>query len=107
MTNLFETQDPRGLRVICTKQQWLDHVLGFHEDDMNGCEQEVQSAIEAPMYGIIYQDADNANRCIYYKQKQGIRAYLKVVVDFDEDVGFVVTAYLIPRPKSGERPIWP
>lgn len=105
MTILFEATDPRGWRVICTEKQWTEHVLAFHEEQMEGCEAEVKKTIESPMYGIIYSDKEDLSRCIYYSRRS-TTTYLKVVVAYDQQAGFLITAFPIHEMKSGEFPIW-
>jgi hypothetical protein len=105
MTVLFEAVDPRGWQVVCTEQQWNEHVLAFHGDDMEGYEADVQKTIAAPLYGMIFSDRDDESRAIYYGRRTA-KTYLKVVVDFDEQVGFLITAFPVHQMKSGEFPIW-
>lgn len=106
MSNLFETSDPRGYKVICTEDCWNEHILS-QRPWMAGWEDEVQKAIESPYMGI-FQDKDYDDRKIYYGLSEGRQRYIKVVVEFQEgDFGEVITAFQTDSPKSGERLIWP
>ncbi|MBZ0283490.1 MAG: hypothetical protein K8L97_22330 [Anaerolineae bacterium] len=105
MPNVFEVTDPRGWLVICTEDCFKNHIV-THHSIMEDCEEEVKQAIEAPVIGIIYCDAHNVNRNIYYRKRKS--GYLKVVVQFDENgLGEVITAFPVSYPKSGEKIIWP
>lgn len=107
MSDVFEAEDARGRKVICTNEIWNWHILDFHPE-LEGLEAEVKDAIEHPFMGI-YRDTDYENRDVYYKMLAGTaHLYLKVVVEFDENyVGRVVTAFKTDSGKSGEELIWP
>ncbi|MEP7291481.1 MAG: hypothetical protein ABI835_06840 [Chloroflexota bacterium] len=100
MANIFETKDPRGFKVVCSEEQWNDHILANHSD-MEGLEQKVKEAIERPTMGI-FEDARHSDRKIYYR-KQPKKFYIKVVVAFEGDSGFVITAFPTDSGKSGEK----
>ena len=67
MPNKFEVTDPRGRSVICTEDRWRWHIISGHGKFMEGYEDEVKQAIEAPKPGI-YQDAQRKERNNYYLQ---------------------------------------
>lgn len=74
---------------------------------MEGYEEEVKQAIEAPDPGI-FQDKERAERNNYYLRLPRSRKYIKVVVDFsDENEGKVITAFKTDSVKRGEKLIWP
>lgn len=104
MPLLFEVTDPRGKKITCTEEAW-DHVLDGHPE-MEGAEVDVQNAICAPSYSMIYQDKDYPERNIYYR-KQLKDYYIKVIVKFmNDDPGAMITAFIADSPKSGEALIW-
>ena len=105
MTNLFETRDPRGLLVICTLEVWESHIVWQHPF-MEGREAEVQQAIEHPSLGI-FADAHREQRDVYYLRRASGVDLLKVVVDFSEETGVVVSAHPRNTPKPGEKMKWP
>jgi hypothetical protein len=106
MSIKFEALDPRGRKVVCTVDRWNEHILRHHPF-MEGWEAEVQNAIEHPYMGI-YQDAQRADRNVYYQIKKGKERYIKVVVRFDErGLGEVITAFTASNLKPGEKLIWP
>jgi hypothetical protein len=73
---------------------------------MQGWHELAQAAIEQPSIGI-YQDAQFANREVYYRLTTPRTRYLKVVVEFDGDEGTLVTAIPTNIPKDGEVLLWP
>jgi hypothetical protein len=105
MPNLFEVTDPQGRTIVCTLETWNGHILENHPD-MKGYENEVGRAIEAPSLGI-YRDSVFENRHIYYNRFKRKPRYIKVVVEFGEEVGKVITAFFTDATKSGEKMIWP
>jgi hypothetical protein len=107
MDIIFEATDPRGYRVICTKELWHNKILA-KRPFMAGWEERVRRAIEDPSLPIC-QDVSQHDRHIYYRllDKAGIR-YIKVVVAFQtEESGKVISAFPCDSGKSGEKPIWP
>src|SRR5574341_1538397 len=92
MPNKFEVTDPLGRTVVCTEDRWRWHIVSKHGRFMEGYEEEVKQAIEAPDPGI-FQDKERAERNNYYLRLPRSRKYIKVVVDFsDGNEGKVITA---------------
>lgn len=107
MANIFEAEDLRGKKIICTEDCWNNHILR-NRPFMNGWEDDVKEAIQDPTLGCIYQDAEREDRCIYYRLNRRNNSYIKVVVNFDSNgLGNVITAFPTSAPKSGEKLIWP
>jgi hypothetical protein len=102
---IFEVVDPRGYTIICTEENWKLHILDQHPFMVNYLD-EIKKAIEEPFLGFIYGDAVNEKRQIYYGKAVDVR-YVKVVVEFDDEEGTVITAYLTTGMKKGEKLIWP
>lgn len=102
---IFETLDPRGKRVICPEDRWRLHVLAARPWLRS---EDVKQAIEHPTFGI-FADAAHPGREIYYLRQfqAGSTRYLKVVVQFVNDEGEVITAFPASAMKKGERLIWP
>lgn len=104
MEVVFEVVDPRGKQVICTEYCWIDHILS-NRPFMVGLESEVKVTIQKPTFGI-YEDANRAERNIYYRLFSGKERYMKVVVSFSDKDGTVITAFPTNNMKSGEKLIW-
>lgn len=105
MPVLFEVTDPRGKKVICSEENWIDHVL-YNHPNMEGSEADVAATIEAPSYSMIYQDKNYPERNLYYR-KQPKEYYIKAIVEFTEkQSGKLITAFITDSPKPGEALIW-
>lgn len=108
----FEAIAPRGIRIVCTEEQWSIHILparkrsGWTEDD--DWEASIIRALERPF--MIAQDRDYEDRNVYYYMP-GMPGentmYFKVCVKFFVDHGEVITAFETNNAKSGEKVIWP
>jgi hypothetical protein len=105
MEIIFQVIDPTGSTIILTDQCWYEHILAFHPA-MEEFQEAIKATIVSPLYGMIYSDVDYSDRRIYYSRR-GKYQYLKVVVEFDQDRGTVITAFITDRLKSGEKLIWP
>ena len=107
MDLIFEAVDPRGYRVVCTKDIWHNKILQ-KRPWMAGWEDEVQLAIEDPSLPIC-KAASHDDRLIYYRRLNRINArYIRVVVAAQsEEIGYIISAYPCDSGKSGEKAIWP
>jgi hypothetical protein len=65
----------------------------------------VAAAIEKPDLGI-FQDKDYPEREIYYRLNKKKTLYTKVVIEFKDNVGVLVTAHPTDGVKKGEKLIW-
>jgi hypothetical protein len=103
----FETEDPRGIVVICTSQCWFDHILDGHPE-LEGWEESVIAAISTPLYGCIYRSAHHESRSVYYWRPPKSRYYLKVIVS-ENSTGpsEIMTAHFVGNVPPGEVMIWP
>jgi len=64
MTTMFEVEDCRGFKVVCSQEYWYDKILGSHPW-LKGWEELVKEVIHNPSY--IFEDKDKPNkRQIYY-----------------------------------------
>jgi hypothetical protein len=91
---MFETTDPRGKKVVLKAKTWNSHIIRNHCEMYNN-EKIVQKSIEDPVY--ILPDKDNNNRETYFNlckiPANNSLSVLKVVVDFTNSTGNIVTAY--------------
>jgi len=76
---------------------------------MIGQQDLVRAAVEEPLYGVIYEDTDFADRNVYYHSWPGKRLYVKVVIRLEGNPpeGEIISAYGQFGCKGGEKPIWP
>ena len=104
MKEQFRATDPRGRTVICAEDRWSIHVLATRPF-MEKQEASVVAAIEKPDVGIL-QDKDYPEREIYYRFNKKKHLYIKVVIEFKDNVGALVTAHPADGVKKGEKLIW-
>jgi hypothetical protein len=104
MSNVFETDDPRGLHIFCTDDRWQNHIL-VARPWMRGWEADVREALLHPKWICSDADFDDRNNYYYFPGKKG--RYLKVVIRLRSKLlGEVVTAYPSDSGKAGERILW-
>jgi len=102
MSVYFRAVDPRGYEVICSEDCWKWHIVNRHRN-MEGEEDAVQQAIENPSLPV-FRDADYENRVVYYRRTdRKTPRYIRVIVEFKEQAGEVITAYFVDKPKPGEK----
>ena len=101
----FETVDPRGRRVICTREIWFDKIL-VKRPWREGWGEVVRAAIESPSMPIC-KAADYEDRQVYYRRlNKNSPRYIKVIVDFEnKESGVLISAYPADSGKSVEMPI--
>jgi hypothetical protein len=103
---VLDVVDYAGRRVILTRTQWEFHVLvpkPYMADRLDA----VRTTIMSPSF--VNQDANFPDRlCLYGPLSSRRRPLMmKVVIGYDsQNEGFVVTAYPLDRPGSGERRVW-
>lgn len=101
---LINAWDPRHINVLLYEYRFRSHIATGHP----GVDVEsIRYVVEQP--DIITSDENNDLVENYYKQGAILdapRYFLKVCVRFDSDVGKVVTAFEVDRPKPAERIIW-
>ena len=103
----FETYDHNKKKVVCTKEQWFNHILIEHKY-MENQEASVKDTLQNPDFGIRHYDVDYSRRRIYYQKSKKKDYYTKVVVEFNnaegEGNGRIITAFLPDNIKKGETP---
>ena len=114
MARLSETQDPRGLRVICTVERFEEHILrDSRHTELRGHEASLEATIRDLL--AMYRDVDCASREVYYRPSDLApphdRGFLRAVVEFaaaatESRTGLVVTAYHAFLPKPDEVLLW-
>ncbi|HBC94324.1 MAG TPA: hypothetical protein DCZ10_15855 [Pelotomaculum sp.] len=93
---MFTTKDPLGRNVVLKASTWNVHIVKGH-NEMYKQENLVRKVIERPAF--ILKDRDSDDRDNYFDlchhPKNGSLSILKVVVEFSDSTGDVVTAYPI------------
>lgn len=103
MAELFTSIDPRGRKVKCSEERWNNHIVNA-KPFMGSQLDNVKKAIIEP--DCIVRDVDYNNRECYYKLMPKRETYMKVVVEFKNNFGTVITAFRTGTVKKGERVIW-
>lgn len=101
MSDIIHTKSPLGYEVVCSKEQWYNHVLTGHTIEVDS----VKNTIEDP--DIICPSVDYENRHVYFSRHDGAEYNnngfgTKVVVGLDNPniaVADVITA--MPARKIG------
>ena len=85
---IFEVEDPRGYKIVCTREQWIFHVVSNRKFmDSEWWIDQARDTIRQPLE--IYHDADYPDRENYYRLlpprtgRNDRRRYMKVVVVID------------------------
>lgn len=106
MDPFFIVTDPRGKTIICTEEAWqhiMDHRGDWDPEDE--WERDVIRAIENVF--AIYTDSERTENVEIYYYKPGVRAYyMKVIIEFIDSIGYVVTAFEVSKGKKGELLVW-
>ncbi len=103
MLNLL---DYAGRRIVLTRNQWELHVLAVKPVMANRIA-DVQRVVQSPDF--VNRDANYPTRLCFYGAYSGEHSHLmmKVVIHYDEtSEGFLITAYPLSRPGSGEQRLW-
>lgn len=88
MTILGATTDPDGRRVELTAERWA-HVVEIHPETA-GLQEEVLRTVGSPDRQL---SGRRANERWYYLENVGPSRWLKVVVAFTDERGWIVTAF--------------
>ena len=111
--NAFECRDREGIRVVCSRETWLSHIVAEHPE-MQGCESCVAATIEA-LYQV-FQDRAFPDRKNLYRPfvlpKPMDRRYLRVVIEYKKRrfrkglTGYVMTAFPVENKRKGDILLW-
>lgn len=104
----FEVIDCKGCKIVCTKEQWFDHIAARPHEYMEDEEERVKEAIRSPDFGLRHKDKEYSKRRCYYRKSETEDYYVKVVVEFENENcdgdGRVITAYMPDDITPGEKP---
>lgn len=103
MANRIETVDYNGNTVICTNNQWYNHVIKNHAI-MARNQSAVEDTIQFP--DKVYSSDSNPRRSVFFKNSTlatyGTKYKTKVIVEYSSvDSGEVVTAFPVKDEKGG------
>jgi hypothetical protein len=89
-TVLGETSDPDGRRVQLTAERWRHILRPDGHPELAGLEADVLRAVEAPDQR---RPSPRSNEEWYFLRDVGPSRWLQVVVVYEGDRGFIVTAF--------------
>ncbi|MEX0920219.1 MAG: PBECR2 nuclease fold domain-containing protein [Candidatus Pacearchaeota archaeon] len=92
--NIFEIKDKTGREIYLTKERWR-HVtspISPHAYMTNYIEY-IKETLTNP-YKII-SDMDNPNKAYYFRYHKDKKEYLKIVVNYLNGRGFIITSYFV------------
>jgi hypothetical protein len=85
---MWETVDPDGRRVVLTDDRW-EHILERH-DDLVMHPNDILRAVRTPSRRMLGR---RRNEEFFYGEGVGPSRWIKVVVHYERDRGWVVTAF--------------
>ena len=89
MSKVFEIIDKSRRKIYLSKERWNDHIKYEHQD-MQGFE-EIIEVLENPDKIVSWNGKHDYFK--YFKHRKSKSKYLKVVVNYLNGEGFVITAY--------------
>ncbi|NCO34786.1 MAG: hypothetical protein AUJ92_06920 [Armatimonadetes bacterium CG2_30_59_28] len=103
MDVVFETVDALGNGVVLNGNQWNQHIVRRHPE-VAPYEHKLRETVETPDCVYISEVRDDTR--IFYKRHAETgkfqRLFLKVVVAYDTEPGYVLTAYFCPNITGGK-----
>jgi phosphomannomutase len=91
MRNVFEVVDKTGKKIRLTEEQW-QHIKQKHSNVNN---YEIETTVRNPIKRFFDEDDDVWLYYAYFKHKNQLSKYLRVLVKFLNGEGYVITAYFI------------
>ncbi len=91
MNIVFEIKDKTGRKIHLSKERWGEHIKLEHSDIEID---EIESTLKNPDNFIEVKE-DVYNYYKYFKHRSSGPKYLKVIVKYLNEEGFVVTAYYV------------
>ena len=90
MPNIFETIDKTGKKVILTKERW-SHIRQKH--GLVESPEEIQQTLTNPIKTFFIEEKNKTYFYNYFKHKKHKSKFLKVVVKYLNDQGYIKSAY--------------
>ncbi len=94
MDNIFEVIDKTGRKIRLTHKQWK-HIQQDHPNNVKI--EDIEEAIKNPIK-IIQKRINSAFYYQYFKHRKEPAKYLRVVVKYLNDDGFIITSYFVKNP---------
>jgi hypothetical protein len=104
MSNIFEILDKKGREISLTKERWthITEPISPHSYMSNYLEDIKQTIISPDNIISSIYDNKKANYYKYFKNIQSKSKFLRVIVKYLNNHGFVISAYLVKNVKWKE-----
>lgn len=92
MSHILEIVDKTGKKVILTQENWA-HIRKKHglvEDP-----EEIQQTILTPDRTIVIEERNKTFFYKYFKHKKHVSKFLKVIVKYLNDEGYILSAHFV------------
>ena len=99
---LFRVTSPRGYSVVLTRNRWRE-IVRFKHPAVRAYQSEAERCVTEP--DLIRASEKDADVHLHYLQLSPQKHLCVVTAPSDDDVHFVVTAYLTARIKQGDE-LW-
>jgi len=93
MEIIFEIEDKNKKKVHLSKRQW-NHITTMHSEMTNYLE-EIKQALENPLKITAHEKGNLKNYYLYLKHRKHPEKYLRVIVKYLNNYGFVITAHFV------------
>lgn len=94
MNNVFEVKDKTGREIYLSRERWkhITSPISPHAYMTNYFEDIKETLIKPDK---ITSDEDNSGKAYYFKYYKDKKQYLKIIVNYLNGKGFVITSYLV------------
>ena len=93
MDFIFETIDKTGRKIHLSKERW-SHITFTHSEMSNYLE-EIKQSITNPLKITPHKKGELRNYYLYLKHRKHPEKYLKIIVKYLNNHGFIITAHFI------------
>ena len=93
MDVVFEIKDKTGRKIHLSKERWK-HITTTHSMIANYSE-EIKQALEKPIKITLHEKGDLRNYYLYLKHRKYPEKYLRAIVKYLNEHGFIITAHFV------------
>ena len=90
---IFEVKDKTGRLIYLTEERW-SHITTTHSE-MTIYLEEIKQTLTNPIKIILHEKGGLRNYYLYLKHRKHPEKYLRVIVKYLNDHGFVITAHFV------------
>ena len=93
MEDVFEVVDKTGRKIHLPRERWK-HITKTHAEMANYIE-EIKQTIENPLKITLHKKGNLRNYYLYLKHRKHPEKYLRVIVKYLNNSGFVITTHFV------------